>query len=120
VIPGWSAGPKTATLLGKNEDEIADAAVQALARVLGVSTGFVTGRLEAVHYHDWHADPWSRGAYSFVHAGGIDVQRWFGQPVDDTLYFAGEATEWTGHAGTVHGAIASGTRVGRALAGIER
>ena len=40
---------------------------------------------------------------------------WLGQPVQETLYFAGEATEATGHCGTVHGAIASGVNVGRAL-----
>jgi monoamine oxidase len=117
IITGWAAGPKSVQLIDKPEQEVADAAVGALARVLGLAAGFVMDRLEAVHYHDWHADPWSRGAYSFVHAGGIDVQRWLGQPLDNTLYFAGEATEWTGNCGTVHGAIASGVRVGRAIAG---
>jgi monoamine oxidase len=29
---------------------------------------------------------------------------------EDTLFFAGEATDTTGHNGTVHGAIASGHR----------
>ena len=31
-------------------------------------------------------------------------------PVEKTLFFAGEATDITGHNGTVHGAIASGRR----------
>lgn len=118
VITGWSAGPKSAQLFGKTENEIGAEAVRALARVLGVEHNFALDRLEAIHYHDWHLDPWSRGAYSFVCAGGMDVQRWFAQPVDETLYFAGEATEWTGHAGTIHGAIASGLRVGRAIVGL--
>jgi monoamine oxidase len=30
--------------------------------------------------------------------------------VQDTLFFAGEATDVTGNTGTVHGAIASGQR----------
>ncbi len=120
VITGWAAGPKSLSLLGKSEHEVAEAAVGALARVLGLDSSFVMDRLEAVHYHDWHADPWSRGAYSFVHAGGIDIQRWLGQPLDETLYFAGEATEWTGNCGTVHGAITSGVRVGRAIVGPGR
>jgi monoamine oxidase len=117
VITGWSAGPKAASLLGKSEEEVVGEAVHALARVLGLPPGFVFDRLEAAHYHDWHADPWSRGAYCFVRPGGMDVQRWLGRPVDETLYFAGEATQATGHCGTVHGAIASGMNVGRALTG---
>ena len=117
VITGWSAGPNAAHLLGKPDHEIAAEAVKALSRVLGCHPTFAMDRLEAAHYHDWRADPWSGGAYCFVRPGGMDVQRWLGQPVEDTLYFAGEATEATGNCGTVHGAIASGVNVGRALAG---
>ena len=120
VLTGWSAGPKAVQLLGRPEAEIADHAARALARVLGCEAGFVIDRLEAAHYHDWQADPWSRGAYCFVRPGGMDVQRWLGQPLEETLYFAGEATEATGNCGTVHGAIASGVNVGRALAGPSR
>jgi monoamine oxidase len=120
LITGWSAGPKAAKLLGRSEEAITVEAVRALARVLGCTPSFALDRLEAAHYHDWHADPWSRGAYSFVRPGGLDVQRWLGQPVEETLYFAGEATEATGNCGTVHGAISSGARVGRALAGPGR
>ena len=120
MITGWSSGPKAARLLGLSEQEVTSEVVTALARVLGYETKFALDRLEAVHYHDWHSDPWSRGAYCFVRPGGMDVQRWLGQPVEETLYFAGEATEATGHCGTVHGAIASGVHVGRALAGPGR
>ncbi len=120
VITGWAAGPKAAQLLPKSPAEVTGEAVRALARVLGCKSDFALDRLEAAHYHDWHADPWSRGAYCYVRPGGMDVQRWLGQPVEDTLYFAGEATEATGHCGTVHGAIFSGVRVGRALAGPGR
>jgi monoamine oxidase len=31
------------------------------------------------------------------------------------LFFAGEATDFTGHHGTVHGALASGTRAAQEL-----
>jgi monoamine oxidase len=120
VITGWSAGPKAVKLLGRSEEVIAGEAVRALARVLGCAPSFALDRLEAAHYHDWQADPWSRGAYCFVRPGGMDVQRWLGRPVEETLYFAGEATEATGNCGTVHGAIASGVNVGRALTGPGR
>ncbi|HEY3841057.1 MAG TPA: NAD(P)/FAD-dependent oxidoreductase [Bryobacteraceae bacterium] len=120
AITGWTAGPKAAQLLGRSEHAVTVEAAKALARVLGCTPNFVLDRLEAAHYHDWHADIWSRGAYCYVRPGGMDVQRWLGQPLEDTLYFAGEATEATGNCGTVHGAIASGSRVGRAIAGPGR
>jgi len=34
------------------------------------------------------------------------------RPVQDTLFFAGEATHLVGFAGTVHGAIETGERTG--------
>ena len=36
-------------------------------------------------------------------------------PADDTLYFAGEHTDTTGHWGTVHAAIRSGLRAAQQI-----
>ena len=55
-------------------------------------------------------DDFSRGAYSYVCTGGAGAPHRLAEPVDDTLFFAGEATDVSGHLGTVHGAIASGRR----------
>lgn len=57
--------------------------------------------------HDWRSDPFSRGAYSYLPVNGVELQQTLALPVDETLYFAGEATS-VGHIGTVHGAIDSG------------
>jgi len=57
--------------------------------------------------HDWQADPYSRGAYSYVTAGNSNAPGILGRAVEGTLFFAGEACDVTGNNGTVHGAIAS-------------
>jgi len=57
------------------------------------------------------ADPFSRGAYSYVRVGGVEALRKAGEPVAATLFFAGEATNADGQTGTVHGAMATGHRV---------
>ena len=59
---------------------------------------------------DWQADPFTRGAYSYVAVGGTDAPAVLARPVERTLYFAGEATHTQGMSGTVAGAIASGYR----------
>jgi monoamine oxidase len=38
-------------------------------------------------------------------------------PVEETLYFAGEHTDLTGHWGTVHAAIGSGMRAAEQMLG---
>ena len=62
------------------------------------------------HLHDWQADEYSLGAYSYALAGGAGASALLAQPVAGTLFFAGEHTDTSGHPGTVHGALRSGLR----------
>jgi len=75
----------------------------------------VRAELRNVYYHDWHADPFAYGAYSYLRVGGADARDVLGARLDDTLFFAGEATS-SDDPGTVAGAIASGYRVAREIA----
>jgi monoamine oxidase len=71
---------------------------------------FGEGLLEHAYYHDWQNDPFSRGAYSYGKVDGDGMEEALAKPIENTLFFAGEATDTGGHNGTVHGAIASGHR----------
>jgi monoamine oxidase len=66
--------------------------------------------------HDWATDPFARGAYSYLAVGAGDARAVFAAPVDDTLFFAGEATASGGQGGTVNGALATGERAVREVA----
>jgi monoamine oxidase len=64
----------------------------------------------------WDADPFVRGAYSFVRPGDAGARVAMGQPLaDGHLLFAGEACH-TGMAGTVAGAWISGQDAARIAA----
>ncbi len=110
VLTGWSAGPHADKLIGRPRSEIVAEALRTLTRITGVDAGNL---VRSHHFHDWHADPFSRGAYSYALAGHLDARRQLAEPVEDTLFFAGEATETEGHSATVHGAIATGERAAR-------
>jgi monoamine oxidase len=69
----------------------------------------------ACHAHDWQQDVFFGGAYSYVPAGALDACAAMTLPADDTLYFAGEHTDTTGHWGTVHAAYRSGLRAARQI-----
>jgi monoamine oxidase len=113
VITGWSAGPNADALLGEPRATVISKAIETLARI----SRCIPARLVAAAYHDWQADPFARGAYSYVPAGQLLSRHALAEPVKNTLYFAGEATDTGGHTGTVHGAIASGVRVAKQLLG---
>ncbi len=93
-----------------SEAEFAQRALNSLAKLLGMERGRVESLVESAHTHNWVTDPYCRGGYSYVAVGGEDAPRQLAAPVADTLFFAGEATEFTGHISTVNGALASGTR----------
>ncbi len=56
------------------------------------------------------ADPYATGVYSYLSAGGMSAPQALAEPINNTLFFAGEATETSGHTGTVHGALMTGKR----------
>ncbi len=119
MLTGWSAGPHADGLIGKSRPEIIQQATRSLAKILGTAPERVGSQVEQAYFHDWHADPFARGAYSYVPAGAMAAREELAKPIADTLYFAGEATELNGHSATVHGAIASGLRATRQIVGLE-
>jgi monoamine oxidase len=75
------------------------------------STGFIEGQV-----HNWTAEPYVLGSYSYPAPGtrptsGPTMREVLAEPVGTTLYFAGEATHNTA-ASTVPGALQSGERAG--------
>jgi monoamine oxidase len=85
--------------------------VRLLEQALGRS---VAGDLVSSHFVDWGADPWSKMGYSFVPPGGAGLRDALAVPVDDVLFFAGEATSRI-RPQTVHGAIETGLRAAREI-----
>jgi monoamine oxidase len=110
----WSGGPPAAALARRRPAEVADVALRCLARALGASHRRVAALVEGFWMHDWDADPFARGAYSYSRVGGADAPAALARPVERTLFFAGEATHG-GELGTVEGAIASGLRAARQI-----
>lgn len=117
ALVGWAAGPQL-TFAGTLEgDALRDAAVRSMAHAFGVPVGTVRQGLVSWHAHDWTRDPYSRGAYTYMLTGGADAHRALGEPVEGTLYFAGEATAGDGFNATMEGAVRSGERVASEILG---
>jgi monoamine oxidase len=115
LLVGWAGGPPAEALSNLADDQIVERALDSLGRVFGLHRRRLASRLVAWCVHNWQCDPLALGAYSYVAVGGAGSQRALARPVAGTLFFAGEATEWSGHHATVHGAIMSGERAAREL-----
>ena len=107
LLTAWAGGPKAARLTGKPSKKLVEVALQTVSRVFGRLPPLV-----GAYAQDWHADPWSRGGYSYLLVGGEGAREELAAPVKDTLFFAGEATN-SEEAGTVSGALSSGQRAAK-------
>ena len=112
VLIGWVGGPDADKFVGRSDEHVSEQALSSLQQILGVSEKRLSELLLESHTHDWNSDPFTRGAYAYLPVGGVEAQRTLARPLDNTLFFAGEATS-IGHIGTVHGAIESGHRAAK-------
>jgi len=110
ILTGWAAGRYARELAGKSPDGLVRCALESLGRILEIDQPALGSHLQCGFVHDWQADPFSRGAYSYVLTGGLGAPLELEIPLEETLFFAGEAANIEGHNGTVHGAIGSGKR----------
>jgi monoamine oxidase len=122
VLTAWAGGPKAeawqrAIAASLSPDAALKACLDTLARAFATPVAEVEQLLVAWYTHDWLHDDYARGAYSYVPAGALDAPAHLTQPVDGTLFFAGEHTDLEGHWGTVHAALASGARAAEAVLG---
>jgi monoamine oxidase len=109
----WAGGPKGDALAGLPAKAVIGRALATLERIFGRRAA-AESRLQNVRLQDWRADPFSRGAYSYLRVGGRGAREALAQPLAGTLFFAGEATD-TEQSGTVAGALESGRRAAREL-----
>lgn len=64
---------------------------------------------------NWRDDPYALGGYSVALVGGAGAREALAAPVDDKLFFAGEATAPNHHAATIHGAYMTGARAAQEI-----
>jgi monoamine oxidase len=115
VITGWAPFRAGEKLSGKGFEFVTQKSLESLSSILSLDPETLHRELQHSYLHDWQADPFSRGAYSYGKAVCDGAQEALAHPVEDTLFFAGEATDTTGHNGTVHGAMASGYRAAQEI-----
>jgi monoamine oxidase len=107
MLTGWVAGRKAATL---DQGTLPETGLATLAAMLYRSPQDLRSKLLRWHHHDWKTDPYSLGSYTYVPRGAVHASDALSEPVEGTLFFAGEHTDTSGHWGTVHGALRSGYR----------
>jgi monoamine oxidase len=89
-----------------------DFALEKLTKIFG---GAIRSHLRRHVVTAWGGDPWTRGSYSAALPGYGPQRSILALPVDERLFFAGEATSTHAHA-TAHGAYLSGVEAMQRIA----
>jgi len=105
-IEAYFGGPLAAELEAGGEAAFIDFATAELVALFGSD---FAGRVKPIGFHAWAADPFAGGSYSYALPGRADDRSVLARPVEDRLFFAGEATS-TADYSTAHGAYLTGIR----------
>lgn len=109
-------GPKAVELSAQGTDMVNTILTELDSIYNGQATTFVrrdfnTNEVLSV-IQDWGKDEFIQGGYSYPMASATQEDREnLGLPIGDKVFFAGEATDASGDAGTINGALASAERV---------
>jgi monoamine oxidase len=127
LLVSWAGGTRAEEMLTRNgvplstnSDALIDKSLAALSHIFAEPIKVIEERLVNVYVHDWATDPFSLGAYSYIPVGGLKAQAALAEPIENTIYFAGEAANKKGHHATVYGALATGLHAAELVRQNER
>ncbi|HEY5306020.1 MAG TPA: NAD(P)/FAD-dependent oxidoreductase, partial [Pseudolabrys sp.] len=105
LIEAYFAGSNAVAMEAQGEAAFFDFAVSELTGLLGSD---FARRIKPAGHHSWGLDPFARGSYSYALPGMAGCRAILAAPVDDKLFFAGEACS-KGDFSTAHGGWFTGT-----------
>lgn len=111
VLTGWISGPVARKLSFLRDDEIIDMAVKSLSDNFKIDQNEIKGKIVTSKVINWPNDKYSLGAYSYSTIESENARKELLVPVDDKIYFAGEALYSGSEIATVEGALGSGKEV---------
>ncbi|MCW4469399.1 FAD-dependent oxidoreductase [Flavobacterium sp. MFBS3-15] len=108
LLTGWLGGPPAYAQKDASAGAVLQMALGSLANIFGRTREELHGRLVAWQVANWTAEPFTRGSYAYDKVESPAARKILLQPVEGTLYFAGEYLYDGPAMGTVEAALTSG------------
>ncbi|MDB5252833.1 MAG: FAD-dependent oxidoreductase [Flaviaesturariibacter sp.] len=115
MLTGWCGGPPALAFRDMSDDNITEEALQSLAHIFGCEAARIRPILASSVVASWIERPFTNGAYSYEVVQGAEAQQALREPVDDTLFFAGEGLYTGPSIGTVEAALHTGLEAARLM-----
>jgi monoamine oxidase len=107
LLTGWLSGPR-ANSCTLTDPELRRKACESLASLFNVSEEKIKQHIRALMVINWVNDPFARGAYVYRTPESQKLMGTLTAPIDNTIFFAGEAFYEGPEMGTVEAALSSG------------
>lgn len=113
LLTGWLAGPKAEMYKNETDSIIIQEALDSLAAIFKLSIEALNNKVSVIKVFNWVSDPFTRGAYAYSTVKTTETIKILSRPVEDTIFFAGEALHDGPQMATVEGALSSGIKVSK-------
>jgi monoamine oxidase len=118
LLTGWLSGPQATHMKNDDDEAILLKALLSVSGIFKIDVVSLREKLQWWRVFNWTADPFTRGSYSYSTLYTTNARSVLAEPVENTLFFAGEALYEGPEMGTVEAALNSGMKVsGRIMSG---
>jgi monoamine oxidase len=114
LLTGWLGGPSSFHII-HSPGYILGKAKASLQYIFKLSSSELDNMIKTSTVADWVTDPYSQGAYAYATVETNAARKFLTQPIDHTIYFAGEALYDGPAMGTVEAALVSGEEVAKKI-----
>lgn len=108
VFVAWMGGPSATAYKNASPEELLNSAIESLAQIFKTESRKITEEVVNFRVFNWPQDPFTQGSYSYTTYFTHDARAELRKPVQDKIYFAGEAVYSGDATATVEGALGSG------------
>lgn len=115
LLTGWLAGENMRAFQQLGEKERLEACFQSLGAIFSMDKEEIRQELAVLQILDWSTPPYIRGGYSFDTVETGKARKILLQPVEGTIWFAGEALYEGIAPGTVEAALTSGQEIAKKI-----
>ena len=114
LLTGWLSGPSTLALK-LTDEELVSEGLQSLGYIFDCPGDAVRSKVRAAKVINWVNDPFAKGAYAYKTVETKEVIDLLSKPLENTVYFAGEAYYHGPEMGTVEAALATGEEAAKKI-----
>lgn len=110
LLTGWISGPAAEKIKNEEDEAIMLRSIYSLSSIFSIDSHILKDKLKWYKVFNWAKDQFTCGSYSYSTLETMNARKILMEPVEVTLFFAGEALYEGPETGTVEAALTSGLK----------